>query len=186
MAVERRWNGCWPHDGNLSSVLRLEHGTRCQLQATQQETNEVDRMKPLFVLKRRGQKVSRICLQCGKFSEQGSNSKYCSNRCGWHYRKEHGTSIRGAYNQRNCEICQKSFFVNKWMPYSKYCSQKCAFKGQRATRHKGMIRSRSKEYKCRECNKTNLCGLIQRRKFCDQQCYWRWRRANMGRTRTID
>jgi len=130
----------------------------------------------------RNEKSWRTCLECGTNVYKSVNGKYCSDLCGFRYRRKHGTTIRPGpanYSEVQCAICLGRFYPTKYeaLRGARYCSATCAHQGQPATRLAKLRFVPKKEFTCRYCGTDNWCMPRQIRKYCDQKCYW----AHRGR-----
>lgn len=120
-----------------------------------------------------------ICIECGKLF-QGSikaQHKFCSNKCGFRYRRKTGITMRGKQIKTNCELCGKIFFNNRTQK-GKFCSRLCADKGEH--RNNPKTGCSTIEIICRECKKPFYDSLYNLRKYCSKECYWKFRLRQCG------
>lgn len=116
----------------------------------------------------------KLCLNCGKiitFKKQGNHKKYCSNNCGYHYRKKSGLSVRGNLMTQECKICGKKFYINKSQKKVgyKFCSVKCSSKYLGVMRSKERVKK--KKFLCKNCGKEFYDYGYKIRKYCKIECF---------------
>ena len=113
--------------------------------------------------------INLICLECGKSfkAKIRSNAKFCSNKCGYAYRRRTGISKRGNQIKFNCLVCKKEFYKNK-SDIKKYCCKKCADAG-RVPPIRNMNRN-IVENICKNCGKRFHKEFYKLAKFCNRKC----------------
>lgn len=168
-----------------SEVMKSKKTARfCSIKCRDNYKYKLKKQWHLPLPKKVREKLSLFCVECSAPIVKESHGKYCSNKCGARYRKKHGNSIRGNYIEKKCILCNKAFYTplnkSKWRntQESKYCSKKCMFKGNRATRHRINKRAIILEYVCKYCHTTQVTPSHRRRKFCNQDCFRKWRRIH--------
>ena len=119
--------------------------------------------------------MNRVCLECGKlFKSKNYNAKYCSESCGYLFRKGTGISIREGRIKLICKVCKKPYYVmNSIKDKSNYCSKKCSAIGISL---KDRLRKKV-ECVCKFCGKKFFAYSSHKllRKYCSRECYDRKR-----------
>lgn len=115
-------------------------------------------------------------MECGKLIKVSvkAGTKFCSNTCGYLYRKNTGYSSRSKLPKHKCEVCGREYYKGKYYTKgnrnTRFCSLKCS--GQ-AMRVSSKDLSKQKVSNCRYCGKEfwYYSQHGRKRKLCSKDCY---------------
>ncbi|MEK6879550.1 MAG: hypothetical protein AABY22_08085 [Nanoarchaeota archaeon] len=134
---------------------------------------------PKFINHHQKMKFKRLCIECGRIFKGSFNAKFCSNKCGFHYRRKTGVSNRankGNQIEKICVICGKKFYANKGgIDKVKFCSVMCMGLSKRRMGVKN-IKNSIIEFTCKNCGKYFYKYFYNLAKFCCRKCYDEYRR----------